>query len=293
MIRISRKLDIKNAYGLYDIDDQIYHNSPGISNSDMSLFARSAAHYQEIKLGNIRRERTTAMMLGSAVHTHVLEPEKFDSQYVVAPAFGDQRKKENKAAKESFIDLNAGKEIITQSQMDMCRGIAKKVHNYKTPDGFKYIKDELLSEGHTELSFFWKDKQTNLQCRGRADYIKNNGVIVDLKTTKSAKPRDFQKSIVNFRYYVQAAYYLDAVSLITGEKYNDFAFIAVEKEPPYEVCVYWASEDMIAEGRREYRRCLNELESCLTKREFPGYQTEPEQIGMPSWAMSSVIETKL
>lgn len=67
-----------------------YHADPAISKSDLDLINRSPSYYKYVK-GN-PRVQTAAMLLGSAVHKLVLEPEDFGEEYAVAP-LADRRTK--------------------------------------------------------------------------------------------------------------------------------------------------------------------------------------------------------
>lgn len=71
-----------------------------------------------------------------------------------------------------------------------------------------------------------------------------------------------------------------------------FYFLAVEKEAPFAVAVYRASEDLIEIGRAKYCGALQLLRWCRDRGEWPGYQPggEIETITLPRWAMNFDIE---
>ncbi len=89
-------------------------------------------------------------------------------------------------------------------------------------------------KGKSEQSYFATDSDTGMKVKCRPDFILDDGsLIIDLKTTQNASLKGFQKSVVNFRYYVQAAWYLDVVEMATGKRPDAFIFIAVEKTRPF------------------------------------------------------------
>lgn len=68
-------------------------------------------HFQYRK--NHPLEQTTALLVGSAVHKMVLEPETFDSEFVIAPDI-NRRTKNGKEEYADFLKSAAGKSIITK-----------------------------------------------------------------------------------------------------------------------------------------------------------------------------------
>ena len=106
-------------------------------------------------------------------------------------------------------------------------------------------------------------------------------IMVDLKTTKDADWKAFQKSIANFRYHVQAAYYMDNAKQLGAD---DFIFIAQEKDPPYAVAVYQLEETDIKKGREEYEVNLHQLKQCRKNNSWPGYGNMVMSISLPGWA---------
>jgi hypothetical protein len=58
-----------------------------------------------------------------------------------------------------------------------------------------------------------------------------------------------------FGYEVQAAYYVDVAQAIDGKK-RDFYWVAVEKDAPFAVAVYKASDAMMEYGRTQYKKAI-------------------------------------
>jgi exodeoxyribonuclease VIII len=132
----------------------------------------------------------------------------------------------------------------------------------------------------------WVDEISGLQCKCRPDWLLDDGsMIVDLKTTEDASPRGFQKSIAQWRYHCQASWYLDGLQHATGNRPEQFVFIAVEKKPPYACAVYFADQQMIEIGRETARRDLDKLNVCKAADYWPGYSDGIEQINLPPWML--------
>lgn len=137
--------------------------------------------------------------------------------------------------------------------------------------------------GKAEQSVYWIDPETGVLCRCRPDWWRDDDLLVDLKTTEDASPEGFAKSIANWRYDVQDAYYQDGVKLATGRTPRGFVFIAVEKKPPYAVAVYRLDDESRDLGRAQYRADLNRYAECMTSGNWPGYSGRIEPISVPAW----------
>ena len=96
----------------------------------------------------------------------------------------------------------------------------------------------------------------------RPDWLSKDGnTVVDLKTTKDASPKSFQRSISEFGYHIQSAWYLRGLRKLDIPA-KEFIFIEIEKTAPYCIGVYRADEDMINAGMSEVEKSLELLKMC-------------------------------
>jgi len=262
-----------------DISNADYHAGPGISKSGLDLVHRSALHYWARYIDPERepQEPTKALRMGSAIHGLVLEPDRFGEDFAVAPVC-DRRTKIGKAAYADFLLDAEGKTVLSADEHELAKRIAESVHAHPTAA-------YLLSEGAPELSAYWRDEKTGELCRCRPDWSRPDGILVDLKTTEDAGYHGFRRSAWKWRYHVQAAFYLDGWTAAGNRQAEVFAFVAVEKSPPFAVAVYYASEDMVRLGREEYRADLDHFSACHKADQWPGYPTNLQQLDPPGWAM--------
>lgn len=256
----------------YALPSDQYHAEPRLNNSSIKQLLKSPAHYQAYLSAS--REPTKAMIIGSATHTAVLEPHLFDEQYIVAPDDLDKRTKEGKTA---FAELlKSGKTILTASDHAIITAIAQSVLNH-------FTAKTLLSTGNAEVSIYTDIDGVPAKCR--MDWLRP-GLILDLKTTDDASPSGFSRSVAQYGYDVQAAWYIDCAKA-EGLGIETFIFIAVEKEPPYAVGIYELDTDSIEVGRRKYQRALSIWKHCTATDEWPGYSEDIITIQMPAWAMKT------
>ena len=255
---------------IYDLPAVEYHARPEISKSGLDKIAQFPALFKAHQ--NRPPESDDALTIGSATHTLTLEPEKFTEEFAVMPQGLDRRTKEGKAL---FAELeSSGKTILTNSQYELVSGIALSVRSHS-------IALEYLTGGTAEVSL--TAEINGVDVRGRCDYLHNNGCIADLKTTKSASPRGFAKSVAEYRYHVQAALYTDLAEA-NGLFVPDFTFVAVEKTYPYAVAVYQLDREALERGRDLYMRDLAIYKHCMETDDWPAYPEEVQVLSLPAWA---------
>lgn len=263
--------------GIYqDLSNDDYHAAPGISKSGLDLISKCPALYKARYLDGIKTEPTPAMILGSATHTITLEPEKFNEEFAVAPEI-NRRTKAGKAEWAQFQADNAGREIIKADDYETISRMADAVRNHGRAA-------DILSYGQAESSLFYEDNITGELLKVRPDYLIED-LVVDLKTTQDASPEGFAKSCFNFRYHVQAAYYLAVARAVTGVHLTNFVFIAVEKKEPYQVAVYYLDNGALELGAEQYRSDLMRYSDCRKAGEWPGYNNNKiTELSLPGWA---------
>ena len=251
-----------------------------VSKSHLDLIARSPLHYwaRYLDPNRVIPEPTPAMAIGSALHTHVLELDQWDARYITAPEGIDRRTKQGKAEWEAWTTAAGDRIVLAKADAEQVMRMAQAI--YRHPGAAML----LAMAGEAETTHMWTDEATGLECKCRPDWLTNDrSLIVDLKTTEDASPAGFRKSIGNWRYHVQASWYLDGIERATGTRPGQFIFICVEKKPPYAVAVYAADAEMIAAGAATAARDLEVLATCKAADAWPGYSDQIEMISLPPW----------
>ena len=146
---------------------------------------------------------------------------------------------------------------------------------------------DLLAKGDAEITGYWRDPITGIRLRWRADWLypgQNRLIIVDYKTTKDASPRGFHKSVADYHYHQQDAWYRDGV--IANGLHDDplFVFIAQEKTPPFLVSVHECRPHQLEAGRDLNRRAIDLYADCKRTDTWPGYSDGIYAIDFPIWA---------
>ena len=280
--------------GIYpDVPEQVYHRGAGISQSALKTFGDKSPKHYKYELDNPKKP-TGAMQFGSLLHTTILQPEHLIETTVKGPNC-ERRSKADKANWESFyssvgdrIMLDANGAVVTRSEDG--KWMTDHELNLELADTIKFsmmenpLAVQALAEGKSEVSLYSEDEETGILKRCRIDRLHDVGnAIADVKTTEDASPKAFMKSIANFGYHIQAAYYLDICNDLDLGK-ECFIIIAQEKKPPYATATYQIAEEAIDIGRGLYRMWLNRLSDCIAKDEWPGYAEKYSIINLPAWA---------
>lgn len=245
-----------------------YHAYEGISKSGLDLIARSPAHYAY----KAASEPSRAMVIGSATHSAILEPEQFDKQYMLLRDVTDRRSSVYKQAAEQFGADN----VLTGTEADSVIGMRESVRLNSTAVEF------LDADGYVEVAAFATDPTTGVLVKCKFDKLLKDLRSVDLKTTQDL--RDFTKSVANYRYHVQQAYYSDVFAWATGLQLESFDFLAVEKDAPNASRLFRLDTPSIDYGRKLYRQALDLYAECLAHNEWPMPAGDLEYITLPSWA---------
>jgi hypothetical protein len=137
-----------------------------------------------------------------------------------------------------------------------------------------------------EQSLFWQDAEFGIWRRARLDAARRGGrlLVSDYKTARSADRDQFARSVASYGYHQQAAWYLDAVAAVLGERDAAFLFVVQEKEPPYLVNVCELDFPAGQAGHALNRRAMEVYRDCTEAGVWPGYGTGIELISLPPWA---------
>ena len=156
------------------ISNKEYRAREGISSTDLKKIAKSPAHFRYWK--DNEQEDTPALLFGRAIHKYVLEKDKFNEEFAVAPE-ANKRTKEGKAQWLLFQDQNEGKDIISLEDFEKIKAMRETL--YQTPFVSQLLK------GKKEVSYFTKDDETGLVIKCRPDcqtQVGDTHILIDYKS---------------------------------------------------------------------------------------------------------------
>lgn len=263
-----------------------YFADDSISRSDLDEFEDGPSLYAGRRNGSIPREEPSAAMeLGTAVHTAVLEPERWERE--CAAKVGSIVEKQvfaGKGAKQAEAEWRAslpkGSVVKTFLQREefladitKANAMARSLATLQTPAARRARR--IIAQCQREVSYTWTDTDPGLaagpmRCRARLDLLcmtPTGPAIFDLKTTADPSELGFAKSASNLRYLWQPAHYNVPVAEETGIE-PTFAFICIRTKRPYDVAIYDVHPDDIAAAKQQVRRTMRVLSACIASGEW-------------------------
>lgn len=257
-----------------------YDARPGIRAGYLASVDRSTpggAEYQRT-----HATETAAMRWGSALHCMVLEPDRFASEYTIGGPVNPKTQQPYGSETKAFNEWAVAqtKPILTRDEHRIIVGMADAIAAHPIA---RTIRD---APRQTELSLFWT-LDDGMQCKARVDCLQD-GWIWDVKTCRDAGYRGFQHSIAEYRYHMQAAWYLDGVTRAgllnqSGPRCR-VLWLAVENAPPYQLAVYQRSLDLLQIGHDANERALDVIRAREKARHWPtAYAQEVVMMNPPPW----------
>lgn len=243
------------------IPPELYHLLPGVSNSQLKLFAESPDLYEHnVIKGQLEIKQTASQELGTAVHALVLEPNE-KRLYVCSESGRTKlgKKQREHAREQNLLPLSA-------DQYDVARYMRDAI--YRDP-----VAAEALKQGFPEVSLFNYHEPSGLYLRGRLDHFDpERALIADLKSTKSLSPTNHQlfRDIYTYRWHVQEAFYR-FLAVSSAFPVDHFLWIVVTNEKPYRAVTRPLNERSYQEGQSIFESDLAYLAECHKSDNWPIY----------------------
>lgn len=260
--------------GVYpDIPNEAYHSGPGVSKSGLwTIYNQTPAHY---KFPAARPDNSTTFDFGSATHIAILEPEKFETSVMKGP---DDRRGNN--WKHAVAEgVNSNRIVLTSGDYDEVLTIRDAAHSNSRISS-------IITGGKPEVehSGYWTDGGTGELCRCRPDlYRPDLSLMLDLKTSHSASPEEFARSVINYGYHAQEAFYSDGYNSL-GKPVEAFVFLAWEKKSPYAFALYELPPSIVEEGRAIMRSALSRYSECLKSDRWPAFGEDVTELNFKPWS---------
>lgn len=282
-----------------------YHGWNAASNSRLALIAKSPAHL----LAYIQEPPKEAahFFAGRAIHSAVLEPDDFAVRYTRALPCGAELKSGERKGKQcgnaasgfhpaqgwlcgthsKGVDgMDASRIVLPPEEWRACMGIRDSAFRLGT------VRSLLGGSGEVELSILWNDPETGVPVKARWDRHSPDlpgGVIVDVKSTRDASRRAFERAIFQYRYHCQGGLYLESAR-VRRLPARHFVIIAAEKTPPFAVASYRLTEGALDAGMDQIRPLLRLYAKCMETNEWPAYPDAFQDVALPHYAWAQIDE---
>lgn len=242
-----------------------YNAMEGLRSSIISIIDRKTLAHAKAKMSKWGVS-SKSMKLGIACHDFLLRPDVFKEKYKILGEDGPKT-----TTKEGCITFGEHQAIINISRQIYSNPTTAKI--------FENVTD-------TELSLQWDEGR--VMCKARVDLVSKIGdtvILVDLKTSRSAEKREFEKSCVSYGYIIQSAHYLagaKACGLIDANN-NNFLHLVIESEDPYLSAVYCLDDASLELGEKKRQAAIDSYRKASEAGIWPGYSEMIETIAAPHW----------
>lgn len=283
-IGLNKEITDGGLKGLYNMPEEVYHNSPGYSNSKIKSFLQNPKLYEYYI--DIKFKPNKSMELGSLVDMMITQPERFKSEYHIIKSFVDGKKIDRRSKVYKDLPEDGRKKIFdhelgTAQQMEynlMSHPMSKQLLN--------------VQDCYTQLCCYATDD--DMLKRGMLDYISGDGsYIVDIKTTKDASIYGWYKMNKEYKYYMQCAWYLH----LFGKYFRNlktFYFVTIENVPPYECAWYQLQAEDIERSFKIVNDGCKKLHQATITGKFENYSQKVNLPALPEWVFKDdtiLVET--
>lgn len=210
-----------------------YHSTKGIlSKSTLTTLLPPSCprKFKYFHIDGGEQDETVSLRIGSAVHVLALEPKLFNEQFYVLPD-GIIRNARHQKYKDQLA-VAAGRSCLSKKEYDLILGMA---------DSLRKDKASLVlldSPGLIESSIFWQENGLSFKCR--PDLMRNDGIIVDLKTAHSSSKEIFERNAWDKYYALSVALTCRGYKALYGKEPLDYMFLCIEPDRPHIIEAYSA-----------------------------------------------------
>lgn len=243
-------------YGHLGLPDSEYFDLHAVSNSKMVDLCKSPHHYWAS--WRTTWEESDAMRFGKVFHCYLLEPDEFEKRYFLFDESERPDKKRTMSAQVNSewkvqtleTERNQGRLPYTIEDKDKMEGMKEAI--YREVSAWALLD----APGSFEHSYVWKQEVeyfsrrkfrqqvAEVNMKLKADkWLKDEGMILDLKTTRDAGPKWWDRHAWEYGYHRQAALYSDQLGA------EEYYVLAVETSYPYGVALYRADPGLLEKGR--------------------------------------------
>lgn len=254
---------------IHDLDETAYHSDLTTLSSTgaRTLATRTPAEFRHEQIN--RRPDKKEFDFGHLVHKMILGK---GAEICVIDA-DDWRTKAAREKRDAARE--AGEVPVLEKEWRRAERVVESFRLHETAAA-------LISGGAPEVSLYWSDSWSGVRCRGRVDYLRPDAAV-DVKTTQDADPRKFAKSVAEYGYHQQQAWYEDGLREC-GWTGTDFVFVVVSVVAPHLVSVCRLDDNAVDVGRALNRRSLERFAECELTGRWPGHGDQIHTVSLPAWA---------
>jgi hypothetical protein len=305
--------------GVYeDVEAQKYHACRYASNSRLGLLVPPSTPSKLREAMERPPKEKKVWKEGRALHCAMFEPERFAQEYRVAEQCIGFTKAGSRCQSQGSVPVHGGfvcKTHIDQYKLDpetvaispgdleMVKGVARAMREHPLTRAFMES-----TTAKRELSLIWDQvipplavgqEAIAVRCKARIDWYDPEffgGLPMDAKGVRGADLREFVKQAFYNGYLRQSVLYRMALAY-HGLPARTYAAVALEKERPHDLQVYWIGDDAtgalwqpgepVEHISKTVFLLLRLWHECHRLDTWPGFPEEVVTLTLPEWAWSA------
>lgn len=269
----------------YGVPAARYHadpcETPSLSSgAARTLLSKSAAHAQmdNPRIGGKSRESTAAMDTGSLIHAILAGSQ----DEISVGAFDDFR---TVAAKTWRDDTRAMGKIPVLAADYAEAQIAAGYVRTRAASGIT-VRSPFSPNAQHEVTAIWQDG--DVFCRARYDVLVTDADkcadIWDWKSTKDISDRGIEKTIANYRYDIQAAFYMRGLESLGFNPHQlSFVFVFFETVAPFTVRRVVLSGEYLTQAKKEVSQAIAMWQECQKTHAYPVTPADTMTVEIPHY----------
>lgn len=290
----------------HDMSFEEYRRLPGVNAHAVMTGRKTIEHMRSYISGESKDVDTEGRKLGRAVHTKLLEPDRFDALHPAASpcsaiiASGERKGSVCGRSAEwivrgpieaptapywlcgthakSVADASLVRDAIDADELRKVLAIESGFRNAGRLSQFR-------KRGWSEVVIQWE--WCGVPCKARIDRMSEDGsMFFDIKTVAvgRADQSSFESTSASLGYHVQMAFYNEAIRSHFGQ-YANACWMIAESDAPHCVNVLDCAELAMQIGRHECIRILERWQHAQRTSVYPGYIDDhtTQSGGLPEW----------
>lgn len=224
-----------------DVTNEEYHSDRAfLSSSGLKKLLDEPEMFYRIYIKNEKLlKESEALKVGTAIHTKILEPEKFDKEIVFFES------KRSGRIWEEFRARNADKLILGDLAQTQIIRMSESIN--------KSLGKDYVTGGQSEVTVC--SLIDGISVKVRADHIKGN-FISDLKSMSGLiTEQAFRRECERRHYDLSAALYMDVFNAEMLTQIQDFYFVVSSKDFD-DTKVFRCTPELLEQGRWKYKEAL-------------------------------------
>jgi hypothetical protein len=196
---------------------------------------------------------------------------------------------------DAFREQHEGKVMYREAEWRHLIGMRREIYNHA--DAWDLLYNNSNPDSYrSEYSICGLDVATGLEVRCRIDRLKREDgrvIVMDLKTSRDASPRAWQKQADSDGLPTQA-FIMTALAEEHFKQKIEYRYVVCDKDAPYRVEVFRLPPEYIEIGQDDYMRAITAFKKSVESWNwYPTSHGKTVTLGVPEWRMKKEVDHKV